>query len=137
MDRRRCRLAKPITQRADVQANKCCPVTRICALCIRRSALGNASPSLARAYSADGHFVGSADLKIPAALVRHRCYFAKLAQRMRAKKCYADSAVLNAMEAAWQATAAAINAVRSESNEIPKEVKKGFELPRPTDQHDV
>jgi hypothetical protein len=65
-------------------------------------------------------------------LDRHRGYFAKLSQWMRARKWYIDSAVLNAVEAACQASAAAINAIRAETKETPKEVNARFELTPPT-----
>jgi hypothetical protein len=64
-------------------------------------------------------------------LEKHRGYFARLATRMKARQWFIDSAALNAVEAARQATSPAINAIRSDSREAPKEVREGFELPPP------
>ena len=67
-----------------------------------------------------------------AELDRHRVCFYRLSARMKARKWFIDSAVLNAVEAAWQATSAAINAIKAETKESVKVEERGFQLPPPS-----
>jgi ribonuclease HII len=61
----------------------------------------------------------------------HRAFFCRLYARMKARGWYLDSPAFNAVEAAWNATSAAINGLRVEQQVKPRaDLKdKPFELP--------